>query len=234
MAVARCAGWFIFTAALLSALLLAGCGGGSNRRSELMSGTVAVGEPLAGATVRMRCADGSEYTTTSTGVGTWQIVVTTHLLPCALQASGGSAHGLPNATSYHSVALAFGVTNITPLTDLVTARLLGADPQTWFARPDFARVNARNVQTALLNVSTGLGLSATLGQLNPLTEPFGADAFAYVLDRVLDAMRSALLDARVNKAYAELRDAAITGDLDARFAAFGAAFDTAYAAQKLE
>ena len=228
MWVARCAGWGFFTTALLGAGLLAGCGGGTTRRSELMGGTVAVGGALADAAVRLRCADGSVFETTTNASGIWQIVLTTQPLPCALQASRGSVLGGPNSTAYHSVALAYGVTNISTLSNLVTARLLGADPQTWFANPNFAGVNADSVQRATAEVKTALGLDSTLGSLNPLTEPFNTDSFSYVVFHVLNAMDTALADPRVNQSYDQLLAAAISGDWASNFASFGAAFATAY------
>jgi hypothetical protein len=224
MAGARCAGLRFFAVALLSALLLSACGGGSTSPSELLSGTVANGAPLDGAAVLLHCADGSVFQSTTNHFGTWQVVVSTHPLPCALQASGGSINGLANSTAYHSVALSFGVNNITPLTDLVVARMLGADPQAWFDNPAFSAVNASAIQTALDMVNGALGLATALRQVNPLTVPFFADVGDYP-DAVLAAMQATLVNPAVNRPYVDLLAAASAGDFSG-FANFAATFAT--------
>jgi hypothetical protein len=218
-----------FTTTALASAVLGACGGGNQPVSELLSGTAANGAPLVGATVQLRCADGRELNTSTNESGMWQVVLIAQALPCALQASGGSLNDLPNDTTYHTVILSYGVNNVTPLTNLVVARMLGSNPQTWFAQPDFSRVNLVRLQTALANVLTGLGLRATLGQSNPFTEPFAAISYLYLLDRVLVAMDATLSDPLVNKSYAQLLDAAVTGNLETAFAAYGAAFARAYA-----
>lgn len=223
MAVAFWAGARKFTGVLLVSALFSACGGGDLHTSNLLSGTAAEGAPLANATVRLRCADGSAFQTGSNVAGLWQIVVTGQPLPCAVQASGGSVNGLPNTTAYHAVAQSFGVTNITPLTDLVVARALAASPQTWFDKPDFALVSKDALQTALGTVRGALGLATALRQADPLTEPFVVDGNDYLF-RVLYAMQSTLLHPAVNKRYAQLLDAAIAGNLATEFTTFPATF----------
>lgn len=228
MAVAPRAKRGIFIAVLLSLAVLGGCGGGGEYQSELMRGTAAVGEPLAGSTVRLRCSDGSELRTTTSNLGIWQIVVKSLALPCALQVSGGVANSLPNTTAYHTLVLGYGLHNTTPLTDLITAQALGEDPQTWFASPVFTKANASQVNAALATVTTELGMQDRLGQRNPITDSFGADSTFFVLDRVLVAIPIALRDPSVNKSYADLLAAAIANELALRLPGFGAAFATAY------
>ncbi len=226
MAAASWAGSRKFTGVLLASTLLCACGGGDLHSSNLLSGTAATGAPLVGATVRLRCVGGSMFQTSTNVSGLWQITVTGQPLPCAVQASEGSVNDLPNTTIYHSVALSFGVTNITPLTDLVLARMLGAAPQAWFDRPDFAQVSNATVQSALDAVSAGLGLTKALRQANPLTAPFVADSNDY-LDVVLSAMASTLAKPAVNKRYSDLLDAAIAADFSA-VASFAPTFATEY------
>jgi hypothetical protein len=208
---------------LLCAALLCACGGGGGVTAyDLMSGTATTGVPLAGAAVRIRCVDGTVLNTTTNALGVWQAVVSGLKLPCALQASGGTLDGLANTTAYHSVAVTMGVNNLTPLTNLVTARLLGAAPQPWFNNPSFAVVTAPAVQTALASVSDALGLGTGLRQSNPLTQAFTAVVEDY-LDGVLMVMQSTLVNPAVNKTYAELLAAAASGDFSG-FASYSATF----------
>ena len=218
-----------WVAALLWAgLLLVACGGGGiPGPSDLLSGTASVGPPVAFAAVSLRCADGRSLATSTNDSGIWQLVVADQALPCALQLKGGSVNGIANTTVYHSIALSIGVSNITPLSDLVLAQLLGASPQAWFDKPDFALVNALSMQTALGTVSSALCLTAALRQANPLTVPFSSDADNF-LDRALTAMSAALANPAVNKRYADLLDSAIAANLATVFATFGPAFSAEY------
>jgi hypothetical protein len=224
MAAALGAGLRIFTGVLLTSALLSACGGGGDlHSSNLLSGTAAVGAPLVDAEVHLRCADGSVFQTSTNASGLWQLIVSGQPLPCALQAKNGSLDGLPNATAYHSVALSYGVNNITPLTDLILARTLAASPQAWFDKPDFAGVTPSALQSALASVRSALGLSAALRQANPLTEPFIVDGNDYLF-RVLDALQSTLVHPAVSTSYPQLLDAVIAGNLETAFPAFAATF----------
>ncbi|MES2483876.1 MAG: hypothetical protein V4609_17970, partial [Pseudomonadota bacterium] len=138
---------------------------------------------------------------------------------------GGTVGGAANTTPYHSIALALGTVNITPLTDLVVARLLGAAPQTWFASPSFTGVGADALQTALNAVKTALGLGTTLGNNNPLTTSFQA-ANGDLIDDILEAYRAALT--ALTAAHADLLAAAVAGNFSA-YSGFPTAFQTAYA-----
>jgi hypothetical protein len=214
-----------FTGVLLTSALLSACGGGDLHSSNLLSGTAATNGALVDAAVRLRCADGSVFQTRTNASGMWQVIVTGQPLPCAVQAKDGSVNSVPNAMAYHAVALSFGVTNITPLTDLVMARTLAASPQAWFDVPDFANVNKDSIQTALASVRSALGLTAALRQTNPLTEPFVVDGNDYLF-RVLDALQSTLVQPAVNTSYAPLRDGAVAGNLATTFPNFAPTFAT--------
>lgn len=127
--------WGALATALFAAGMLAACngdgssGGGGGSANSSVQGTVATGAAATNALVSVKCQNG--YTTTSTtgSDGAFTLSVPTVALACALQASGGS---LPTGTTLHSLATANGVTNITPLTDLVVAHALGKTPADWF------------------------------------------------------------------------------------------------------
>ncbi|BCO26175.1 hypothetical protein MIZ03_1055 [Rhodoferax lithotrophicus] len=181
----------------LSVLLLAGCGGGdsvvANNSTPMLSGTAAVGLPIVGGHVNVVCAGGSALSTTTLSTGAWQVTTSGQTLPCAVQVSGGTVNGSANSTPYHSIAISFGTVNITPLTDLVVAHLAGNTPATWFTGLNAAglqAVTSAKVTTALSNVNTALGLTATLNGANPLTSVFTA-SHGNLLDDILEALAAA-------------------------------------------
>ncbi len=120
-----------------------GGGGGSNGSGttgiapdvKTLSGTAAIGAPIVGGTVAVRCTAGHPIASTVTNsIGTWNVDVAYQTLPCAVALTGGTANGVANTTQYHSIATARGVVNITPLTDLLVANVIqSATPPIWFS-----------------------------------------------------------------------------------------------------
>ena len=108
-------------------VLLAGCGGSgsSTPAASTLKGVAAVGYPIIGGTINVSCAAASALTATTSSTGGWQVTVSGQTLPCAVQVAGGTINGIANSTSYHSIATAFGNVNVTPLTDLMVANLVG-------------------------------------------------------------------------------------------------------------
>ncbi|MBL8288859.1 MAG: hypothetical protein JNL85_12820 [Rubrivivax sp.] len=115
-------------------MLLAGCGGGGGGAPEDLtqgefSGTAAVGRPVAGGTLELRCASGTR--TASTGPdGRYRVELEKSLqLPCVMFVRDGTVGGQPNRDSLAGILLRLGgVANVTPWTHLVAARLLGGEP----------------------------------------------------------------------------------------------------------
>jgi len=210
----------------VAAATLAACGGGDgDTAGPTLSGTAAVGVPIVGGTVRITCSGGPALQTLTSSTGGWTVALSGQTLPCAVQVSGGTVGGVANGTPYHSIALALGTVNITPLTDLVIARLLGTTPQTWFASPTFTGVGTDAVQAALNAVRTALGLTTALSGRDPLTSSFQA-INGDLLDDILEAYRAALT--ALTAAHADLLAAAVAGSFSG-YSGFPAAFQTAYA-----
>lgn len=111
------------------ALGLAACGGGD---APVLRGTAATGAPLVDAQVSLVCASGPVLTTRTNTAGDWQLTLSAQRAPCAAQVN---ADPLVNGLRYHALSASTdgGVLNITPLTDLVVTRLIGAEPTAWFA-----------------------------------------------------------------------------------------------------
>jgi hypothetical protein len=201
-------------AILAAAAALAACGSDDDASAgNTLSGVAAVGEPIAGAAVKLSCAGGTPLNTTTSGGGLWQVVLSGQTLPCAVQVSGGTVGGAANALTLHSLALNLGHLNITPLTDLVLASQVGGDPQAWFGTPAFADIDAASLDAAAARVATALGIGSALGSRDPLTAAFSPVA-GDPIDDVLEALNAALQS--LGAGYEALLAAAGSGD----FAAF--------------
>jgi hypothetical protein len=215
---------------------LAACGGGDSAPAAAvapaMSGTAAVGFPIVGGTVSVKCAGGSAITpVTTSSAGAWNVSVSGQTLPCAVQVSGGTINSVANTLTYQSIGTAAGTVNITPLTTLLMANLAGtATPASWFSAltsGQIAAINSTLVNTALANLKTALGLSQLNG-INPVTLAFNATP-GVVMDDILAALATAQTNAGVT--FAQIVAAAGTG-AGSSFSApagLGTALTTAYA-----
>ena len=106
----------------------------STGTSGTINGIAAVGTPIVGGNISVICAAGSPFSTTTDTGGAWQVTFSGETLPCAVEVSGGTINGVANTTNYNSIAISTGTVNVTPLTDLLVANLVGtATPSTWFA-----------------------------------------------------------------------------------------------------
>lgn len=182
---------------LFSALVLIGCGGGSAvSSSPSIGGTVAVGFAIVGGTVDVKCASAAAIapSTTST-TGALQVDLTGKTLPCAIEVTGGTINSAANTTAYHSIAMAAGNVNVTPLTDLLIANLAApTSPSAWYAAltpAALAAITTTQVSTAMTNVKTALGLTTQLSGVDLITTPF-TPTRNNVMDNTLEAFQSAL------------------------------------------
>lgn len=187
---------------------LVGCGGGGSSGGSAgagtsLSGLAATGAGIANASVTAKCASGTPLSGTTDGNGSYTLVLDGRSLPCMVQVTGGT----PSVT-LHSFAQAAGRVNITPVTDLIVAKALGADPAAAFA--GYTSTNGASIETGLAAaktyVSTQIG-NITGGSIaDPLT---GAFAVGDADDKVLDALGNAMTAA--GKTIAQLRSQAQTG-----------------------
>ena len=190
---------------LAASLMLTACGGDdATPTANTLSGVAAVGAPIVGGRVDVSCAGGSALSTTTDSAGAWLVTISGQTLPCALKVSNGTINGAANSTPYHSIALDFNTINLTPLTDLVVANLVGKDPAVWFTGLNaaaFNTVNSTALTAALQKVNTALGLTTTLNGTNPLTTSF-SPVKGNKLDNILEALAKARVSAGLN--YAQL------------------------------
>ncbi|NKA33284.1 hypothetical protein ACQVRY_13780 [Ralstonia pseudosolanacearum] len=152
--------------------VLTACGGGGDGNSaasndgpvtNATTGVAAIGAPIIGGSVMLKCASGTTASTTTNSDGSWSASLKSSDYPCVARVSGGQASGKDLATALHSVLAAPGVTNITPLTDIMVAVLGKQDPATWFASVSNDSL-ASSITTDNLNGALGK-LKATLATL---------------------------------------------------------------------
>lgn len=174
----------------IAAAALAACGGGGSSSagngatSVNTTGTAAIGSPIAGGTVALKCASGTATSTTTGTDGSWTVSLKATDYPCVAEVSGGQANGVALTSVLHSVLAAPGVTNITPLTDILVGVLGKQDPSTWFAnvsKSDLANsITTDNVNTALDKLKTALaslpGKPSLPDGFNPLNTAFKAQS----------------------------------------------------------
>ena len=190
----------LLAAASMIGVLVTACGGGGGAATTppatsvtTLTGVVAVGSPIVGGTVTVKCASGGTLTATTNYAGAYSVTLSGQTLPCVAELSGGRINGVANTITYHSIATALGTMNVTPLTDLMVANLTGsATPSTWFANPTaLSGVTSTQVNTALTKTATALGITTQLGTNNPITTTFSA-VNGGVMDDLLISLKTSL------------------------------------------
>lgn len=173
------------------------------------SGTAAVGLPILGGQVAMKCASGTTMTAVTENTGAWQTAARNSDYPCVIQVSAGTAGGIERTTSLYSIASGPGISNITPLTDLIVAALSGQEPGAWFASVTNGALNGAITPTGL---SDALGkVKSTIATLpgklslpdgfDPITTGFNATK-GDAVDGLLEVYGVALTTAGVTQADA--------------------------------
>lgn len=171
-----------------SILLVAGCGGGGGGGDggggATLSGVAATGAPFAGATITVYDATGAAVgSTTAAADGSYTISIpATARAPLVLEAVRDGETLVSTFSEMRSTRL-----NITPLTNLIAARLApDGNPLSLRANPGAVTVQSLNekvneVLALIQPLLQSLGDSA-----NPLTGSFSADGSGH--DQVLDAL----------------------------------------------
>ncbi len=219
--------------AALVASVLAGCGGGGTASSGTgIGGTVAVGFAIVGGAVDVKCASTGTIPSSTTSVtGALQIDLAGNTFPCAIEVTGGTINSVANTTAYHSIAMAVGNVNVTPLTDLLIANLAATStPSAWYAAltpAALAAITTTQVSTATTNVKTALGLTTQLAGLDLVTTPF-TPTRNNVMDNTLEALQSAITNNGNSHAALLGLAGASAGAAFTPPSGFNTAFSTAY------
>ncbi|WP_341874968.1 hypothetical protein [Burkholderia pseudomallei] len=203
---------------------LAACGGGgsdgnspsTSSSSALVNttGTAAIGSPISNGSVELKCASGATTSTTTGTDGSWTVSLKSTDYPCVARVSNGQANGTALASPLHSVLAAPGVTNITPLTDILVGVLGKQDPDAWFNSAKNGDLNGAitsdNLSAALVKLKTALatlpGKPALPNDFNPLTTSFKAEK-GDAGDNLLETYGAALLASGLSQSDAATKAA---------------------------
>ena len=191
-----------------AALVLTACGGGDSAvtpppvavtpppapASLTIGGTAATGAALASAAVQIKCV-GSNGTATTGTDGVYSVAIVGASLPCVLSVTSG-------ATTLRSVAEAGSATtatvNITPLSEIIVARLAGGDAATLFTTFDAAaqaKLSSTSLADARTAVTTALKSAIDLSGIDPIKDALvaaSAGKTGNALDQKLDSLGAAL------------------------------------------
>jgi hypothetical protein len=198
--------------AMLALGILVACGGGGGSSAPAgggattttLAGVAATGAAIPGATVQAKCNGGSGSATTASN-GSYSITLNAGTLPCVLEVTPVSGPKL------YSVATGSGTSvtaNITPLTQLIVAKLTGKDPAVYFTAFGASDITALTTsavtatQAAVVDTLKNNGVDASaVGNLlsgNLVAASGGTPGNA--MDLVLDALNTKLTTAGVTLA----------------------------------
>jgi len=206
----------IFATAAIQAALLAACGGGGSDSSTpadggtttptalTISGTAATGAAIAGGKIDVKCAAGTG-TATTIADGSYTVTISGGTLPCVMHvtASDVDLYSLAEGGSGNAVRA-----NITPLSQLVAAEVVGGNPANLFANFDASAqtlLTAANVAKAITTVTSALSGVVDLTGIDPLKDSLVAangSTTGNTLDQKLDALKAALAAAGITLADA--------------------------------
>ena len=174
----------LLTGIAISTLAACGSGGGTTSSSTpSLTGTVAVGAPVAGATVKLKDKNNKTAQVTANADGSYTFAdVTGFVAPVMLEATGtvnGKDIALHSVLETVPTGNTAGVLNATPATEAVTAHALEGNPATVFQNPNqISAINPTKLKKAKDNLATALGTT------DLFTTAFKADGTG--MDKVLD------------------------------------------------
>jgi mono/diheme cytochrome c family protein len=148
--------------AALATLGACGGGGGGSAGNPVtgasVSGVAATGMAIANGQISLKCAAGTTADVSTLPDGSYSVDISQVKLPCMVRVQFNDASG--RSQKLHSVALAAGIVNITPVTDLVVANLsstgLAADAFDKLSSTEVEGYTKERIHTASLTVKTAL------------------------------------------------------------------------------
>ena len=194
-------------AAVLCSVMIGACGGGGSSPDTpaptptptveylTLIGTAATGKAITGAVISAKCLAGTGITASGLD-GTYSLIIAGGKLPCMLQLTNPA-----DSSKLHSLAVGTGssaIANITPLTEMVTARVFGNEPAVIFAT-FYATAAASAITTTILNMAQTDVAAVMNGSLdtsnlpNFISTPLkaatpGAPTAGDAQDKILDAL----------------------------------------------
>lgn len=191
-------------AALSAAALLVACGGGdSSTANPTITGLAATGAALANANLTAKCATGAPVSGKTGADGTFSLELSGgQATPCLLQVSNGTV-------TLHGFATQAGHINITPLTDLVVSKALGANAATAFGSFDAAGGSTIKAALDAAKLYVKAEVAAVTGSAPSGDLLTGVFKVGDLDDKVLDALNAAL--AQAGMTLNDLRLSAFSG-----------------------
>lgn len=183
---------------------LAGCGGGGGSSSPAaatpaltLTGTAATGAAISGGPVTVKCASGTGSATTNAD-GSYTVIVSNGAFPCLAKVTAADGSVLNSVVTGTGGSSA--VANITPVTQLIVARLAGGDPAAYFAAFDAtaatgvtsAKVAAAQTSVVATLKAAGQDLSGLGDLLTGSLVPAAGGSAGNAYDKALDALKAAL------------------------------------------
>ncbi len=196
-------------AAVLAVYACGGSGGGSASTGSsnlTISGVAATGAAIAQGAVSVKCASGTGTATTNSD-GSYTVTVTGGTAPCLLKVTAIDVFGT-TSDLYSAVELGQTRANITPLTQMVVASALGANPATVFSAglnaSNTGNLSATSLNTAVTSIQQmGTGLGIDLTGIDPLKTSLVAatdNATGNTQDQKIDGLMLALKNSNVSLA----------------------------------
>jgi hypothetical protein len=193
------------------ALGACGGGGGSGSSTATVSGTAATGAAIALGTVTLKCVSGTTTATTTGTDGHFAVDISGATLPCLARVEFKNTSGA--TVQLHSVITAAGTANITPLTDLLVAKLSGSSAAAAYDGFTAAKGNAIDaaqlktatdaVKTYLVNLGVDVtNLPTDLVKTAFIAKTGSSDGDAF--DKLLDAFKTKLGSKSLAEAEAEI------------------------------
>ena len=205
---------------LLAAALLAACGGGDSApaATATVSGVAATGAAIASGTVTLKCVSGTTSAATTGTDGSFTVDVTNVTLPCVARVEYKDAGGVTR--QLHSVITAAGTANITPLTELLVAKLANSAAASAF--DTFTATSGRSLTAAQIKAAADavkaylvtLGVDVTNFPADPISTKFTAkngSTDGDVIDKLLDALKTKLGTKSLSDAETEINKTSSDG-----------------------
>lgn len=200
------------TLSLISAAVLAACGGGSSDENTLpadtnayVQGTAAYGAAMAQAAITVIDKSGKSVAVTSDDNGDYIATVTGFAAPLLITATGASGDSVRTYRAISDAVVAVGATNranVTPLTEAIVAMASsdGKSPEEFADAAKLGAVDTAKLAKAVEVLKAILKeVAAELGDANfdPLTSNFKADRSS-AGDKLLDTVKVAIGSAGVS------------------------------------
>ncbi len=176
-----------------------GGSGGGSASTLTLSGTAATGAAIAHAPIAAKCGNGAGSATTAAD-GSYTIAIAGGALPCVIEVRPASGAALRSVADGSGSGSGSVTVNVTPLTELVAARLAGGSPAELYASFDAAaqgKLSTPALNAAIAAIAAALQGVVDLAGVNPVTDTL---VIGNPLDRKLDALQLALASARISLA----------------------------------